>query len=202
MELDDSAVIWNRDDRDGRPLLVMLHGLLANERDLLPLAPALPEELAIASVRAPLPAAPGWAWFPPELTPELAQQVDDATDALVRWVGAQPGHRSIGILGFSQGGAIAVHALRRAPELADYVVSLSGFLPGVADDAALAARRPPLFVGYGLVDEVVPVDWSEMLVDWARPVTDLEVHAYPGMAHAVSGEELADAAAFIEARLR
>ncbi len=201
MELDPSAVIWNREDRAGRPLLVVLHGLGANETDLLPLATVLPAELAIASVRAPIAFPPGWAWFPPEQTPQLPAQMDDAADALVRWVATLSGHPSVGILGFSQGGAVAVHAMRRAPDLADYGVSLAGFLPGVADDAALAARRPPLFVGYGLADDVVPPAWSEMLVAWAEPVTALEAHAYPGLTHAVSEQELADVSAFIEARL-
>lgn len=204
MELDASAVIWNRDDRAGRPLLVLLHGLGADEHDLVPLMPSLPEELAIASVRAPFDYPPGAAWFAPEQTPELAREVDAATEALVRWVGAQvaqEAHPSVGILGFSQGGAIAVHTLRRAPQLADYAVSLAGFLPGVADDAELERRRTPLFVGYGLADDVVPPAWTEMLVAWATPLVDLETHYYPGLAHGIAVEELADAAAFIEARL-
>lgn len=201
MEIDPSAVIWNRDDREGRPLLLVLHGLGASEHDLLPLVPALPAELAIGSVRAPIAFPPGWSWFPPEETAELPAQVDDAADAVIRFIEAQPAHPSVGVLGFSQGGAIAVHVLRRRPEPLDYAVSLAGFLPGQADDAALAARRPPLFVGYGLADDVVPTAWNRMLVDWARPLTALEERTYPGLTHAVSDAELADVAAFVEARL-
>jgi phospholipase/carboxylesterase len=199
MDIDPSAVIWNRDDREGRPLLLVLHGLGASEHDLLPLVPALPAELAIGSVRAPIAFPPGWSWFPPEQTAELPQQVDDAADAVIRFVEAQPPHPTVGVLGFSQGGAIAVHVLRRRPELLDYAVSLAGFLPGAADDAALGARRPPLFAGYGLADEVVPPEWNTMLVDWARPLTALEERTYPGLPHAVSEQEIADAAAFIGA---
>lgn len=202
MELDASAVIWNRDDREGRPLLVILHGLGASENDFVPIFPLLPDELAIASVRAPIEFPPGAAWFRPEQTPELPREMDAAADALVRFVRGMPGHSSVGILGFSQGGAVAVHALRRAPDLADYAVSLAGFLPGTADDAALGRRRPPLFIGYGLADDVVPRAWTDMLVAWATPLTDLETHFYPGLAHAVSEQEIADAAAFIRAHLR
>jgi phospholipase/carboxylesterase len=199
MDLDPSAVIWNRDDREGRPLLLVLHGLGANEHDLLPLVPALPAELTVGSVRAPIAFPPGWSWFPPEQTAELPAQVDDAADAVIRFIEAQPAHPSVGILGFSQGGAIAVHVLRRRPDLLDYAVSLAGFLPGKADDAALGAIRPPLFVGYGLADEVVPREWNMMLLDWARSRTRLEERLYPGLSHAVSEQEVADAAAFIEA---
>jgi phospholipase/carboxylesterase len=201
MELDASAVIWNRDDREGRPLLVILHGLGASEHDFAPIFPMLPDDLAIASVRAPIDFPPGWAWFAPQAAPGLAREVEASTDALVRFIDAQSGHPSVGILGFSQGGAIAVHTLRRAPRLADYAVSLAGFLPGVADDTALGERRPPLFIGYGLVDDVVPRAWTDMLVEWATPLTQLETHLYPGLTHAVSEEEVADASAFIRAHL-
>ncbi|WP_284254337.1 alpha/beta hydrolase [Pseudolysinimonas kribbensis] len=201
MELDPSAVIWNRDDRAGRPLLVILHGLGASERDFVPIFPMLPDDLAIASVRAPIDFAPGAAWFQPQQSDALAREMDESTDALVRWVATQSGHPSVGILGFSQGGAIAVHTLRRAPELADYAVSLAGFLPGVADDTALGERRTPLFIGYGLADDVVPRAWTDMLVDWATPLTEVATHFYPGLTHAVSEEEIADASAFIRAHL-
>jgi phospholipase/carboxylesterase len=202
MELDPDAVVWSRDDREGRPLLVLLHGLGASEHDLLPLVPALPEELVVASVRAPLDAPPGAAWFPPEAGPRLAEQVDEATDALLRWIASHaPRQASVGVLGFSQGGAIAVHALRRDPAAIDYVVSLAGFLPGRVDDAELGRRRPPVFLGYGLADDVVPMAWTSMLVDWAEPLVRLETRFYPGLAHAVSDEELADASAFIRRQL-
>src|SRR5689334_7864650 len=180
MEIDASAVIWNREDRAGRPLLLILHGLGANERDFLPIVPMLPEGLAIGTVRAPTAYGPGWSWFPPEQTADLPAQVDDAADAVIRFVEAQPDPASVGLLGFSQGGAIAVHVLRRRPGLLDYAVSLAGFLPGTADDAALGAVRPPLFVGWGEADDVVPAAWNTMLVEWARPLTALEEHTYPG----------------------
>jgi phospholipase/carboxylesterase len=199
MEIDPSAVIWNRDDREGRPLLLVLHGLGANEHDLLPVVSMLPPDLAIGSVRAPIAFPPGWSWFPPEQTAELPAQVDDAADAVIRFIEAQPAPSSVGVLGFSQGGAIAVHVLRRRPELLDYAVSLAGFLPGQADDAALIPLRPPLFIGYGLADEVVPPEWHTMLADWARSFTRLEQRVYPGLSHAVSEQEIADASAFIEA---
>lgn len=198
MEIDASAVIWNRDDREGRPLLLILHGLGANEHDFLPIVPMLPEGLAIGSVRAPIAFPPGWSWFPPEQTAELPAQVDDAADAVIRFIEERPAPSSVGVLGFSQGGAITVHVLRRRPELLDYAVSLAGFLPGTGDDAALAARRPPLFVGWGESDDVVPAGWHTMLVDWARPLSALEERTYPGLMHAVSEQEIADAAAFIE----
>ena len=46
------------------PLLLLLHGVGANERDLLPLAPELDPRLQILSLRAPLTRGPNsYAWF-------------------------------------------------------------------------------------------------------------------------------------------
>ena len=60
------VVAWSKpeQERAGKPLLVLLHGYGANEQDLLSLVPGLPEEFAVASVRAPLAMGPGFTWFP------------------------------------------------------------------------------------------------------------------------------------------
>ena len=48
-----------------RPLVVLLHGWGADERDLAGLVPALPAEPVYASLRAPLPLpGGGFGWFP------------------------------------------------------------------------------------------------------------------------------------------
>ena len=59
-------MIWSASvaDRTGRPLLVLLHGYNSNEGDLFGLAPYLPLEPAIASLRAPIFTGYGNAWFP------------------------------------------------------------------------------------------------------------------------------------------
>ncbi|MEG1391933.1 MAG: hypothetical protein RSC50_03405, partial [Aurantimicrobium sp.] len=46
-----------------RPLLLMMHGYGSNEGDLFSLGQYMPEEFVIASLRAPLSAGPGFAWF-------------------------------------------------------------------------------------------------------------------------------------------
>ena len=45
------------------PLVVLLHGRGSHERDILALADHLPDGLAYAAVRAPLPESGGYAWF-------------------------------------------------------------------------------------------------------------------------------------------
>lgn len=209
MQLDTDAILWSapESERAGRPLLVLLHGLGSHEGDLVALAPQLPPEFVVAAVRAPLVEPPGWGWFPRSTDRPLAESVEpagDAADAFLSWLrAARADAPTIGLLGFSQGAMVSMLALRRDPDAADFAVLLAGgaFPRPEAGDAALAERRPPVFAGYGLADDVVPRAMFEHTAAWLPSHADAEVRAYPGLAHAVSEEQLGDVVAFLRARL-
>lgn len=207
VRVDDEAVLWSASaaDRAGRPLLLLLHGYNSNEGDLFGLTPYLPLEPAIASLRAPLYTGYGHAWFPlvaegAELSVEGA---DAATDAILDWLDrAAPGAAPIGLLGFSQGGAMALELLRRAPERFAFAVSLAGFaLPGERDgDERMSQLAPHVFWGRGTVDGVIPVASVARTQAWLPAHSTLDERIYEGVGHSVSDRELADVAAFIRAR--
>jgi phospholipase/carboxylesterase len=206
--LDPGAVVWNRppEDRSGRPLLVLLHGFGGHEHDLTPFAGRLPCEYAIASVRAPVPKPPGWAWFPRAprrsgLT--FSEAVDLAADALLGWL-ADIAAPSVDLVGFSQGASLAVHAMRRDPAAVRAVVALAGFLaPGrQAGDAELRARPHPVFFGHGGRDDVIGPADADRLEAWLRRHSRLEAHRYPELHHWVSAEQFDDAAGFLQQVLR
>jgi phospholipase/carboxylesterase len=207
VQLDDDAVLWSASaaDREGRPLLVLLHGYNSNEGDLFGLAPYLPLEPAIASLRAPGFTGYGYAWFPllaegAELSLEGA---DAATDAILDWLDrAAPDAGSVGLLGFSQGGAMALELLRRAPERFAFAVSLAGFaLPGERDgDERMSRLAPHVFWGRGTADGVIPAASVARTQSWLPEHATLDERIYEGIGHSVSDRELADVAAFIRAR--
>ena len=132
--IDESAIIWSAPaaERADRPLLVLLHGYGSHEGDLFGLAPHLPLQPVIASVRAPLSASPGYAWYPLDAATleSRSEGADAAARGLLQWLdGVQA--TSVGLLGFSQGGAMSIQLLRHAPERFAFAVSLAGFvLPG------------------------------------------------------------------------
>ena len=204
--IDADIVQWTRPaaERAGTPLLVALHGVGSNERYLLGLAPALPAAWTVASLRAPMPWGPGWSWYPlgtpgsPALEP-----VDEAVAGVLDWIDSVAAeHPRIGLLGFSQGGSMALQLLRARPGAFAFAVSLSGFVvPGVADsrDEAVAAVRPRVFLGHGDLDPVIPPEATARTQAWAAAHTDLTDRSYAGLPHAVSAEELADVAAFVDA---
>jgi phospholipase/carboxylesterase len=209
LRLNPDAVVWNRtaEDRRGRPLLVLVHGFGGHEHDFEPFIPQLPDEYAVASVRAPLSHNQGWAWYPgdPRASGTTFSAVANAAaDALLDWVRGQSGHPAVDLLGFSQGGSVAVHALRRDPAAIRAVVSLAGFrAPGrQAGDAQLRARAHAAFFGHGALDDVIPAADAERLESWLRTHTALESHRYPGLDHWMSEEQLADVSAFLARVLR
>jgi len=193
-------VLWSapEDERDGRPLLVLLHGHGMDERMGLDRYGRLPPELVLASVRGPMQVRSGYGWFPLDASLRL-EQVDQAAHAVLGWVEAQQRHPSVGVLGFSQGSSIGLQCMRLAPELFAYGVVLSGFavpttLPG---DAVLARRRPPVFSGRGDADALVPAPLVGLTDSWLAIHTDLTSRTYPGLGHDVSPAEVEDLAAFL-----
>lgn len=208
--LDADAVLWSADPQAlaGRHLLLLLHGYGADEHDLYPLRAYLPERFAVASLAAPLAPpwpAPGRSWYPIDgLDGRDPSHVTRAAEAVIAWVGVHAaGAASIGLLGFSQGGAVSLQAMRLDPPRFAYAVNLSGYVtPGeLPRDAELAELRPPVFWGRGTNDDVIPGFLVEHTTQWLPDRVDLSGRVYQGLTHSVSEAELADVRTFLEKRL-
>lgn len=208
-DLDAGAVVWSHPegDRDGRPLLVLLHGYGSHEQDLFGLVPFLPDAFTFAAVRAPLSPpfpTPGWSWFPIEgLYERDSETTTRAAERFLAWVDALGHDGPIGLLGFSQGAVIATQALRLRPDGFAFAVTLAGYAdPGILPtDAALKELRPPVFWGRGARDEVIPAPLVEHTVAWLPEHVELSGRVYAGLAHSVSQDELDDVVAFLGKRL-
>ncbi|MCU1412543.1 MAG: esterase [Rhodoglobus sp.] len=186
-------------ERAGRPFLLALHGHNGDEHQLAVSAELLPPELVIVTPRAPFLESGGWSWF------ELAERGrDDAAaiaDELFDWLDRQEGYSSYGVLGLSQGAAMAMELMRLRPRRFDYVIQLSGFAIDTSPDAELALVRPPMFSAHGDLDTVIP---QERVLDtgrWLAAHTTLTEKRYPNLGHEVTEEEILDAGEFIRYRL-
>ena len=127
----------------------------------------------------------------------------DAAARLVGWLDMVAPDATVGLLGFSQGAAVALQAMRLHPERFAFAVNLSGYatpgdLPG---DSALAERRPPVFWGRGTRDDVIPQFLVDHTVAWLPEHADLSGRVYTGLTHSVSEQELDDVRVFLEKRL-
>jgi phospholipase/carboxylesterase len=200
----EDQVLWSapQDRREGRPLLVLLHGHGMDEHMGADVRHRLPPDLVLASIRGPLRVRSGYGWFPLDTSLRL-DQIDSAAHAVLRWVQGQTRHPSVGVLGFSQGSSIGLQCMRLDPELFDYGVVLSGFavplpLPG---DGELARRRPPVFSGRGDADPLIPTPLVAETGRWLAAHTTLTARVYPGLGHGLAPAEIDDLAAFLAARL-
>ena len=152
--------------------LVLLHGWGADAEDLLPLGEGLaatakvPAECIGLQAPEPHPSGQGRQWY--GLFPSDWQAVPSATQQLRQRIEkldleAIPLSKTV-LIGFSQGGAMALHVGCNLP-LAG-VISCSGY-PHPEWNPPLA--RPPVLLLHGRNDEVVPVAAADRLLELLRP---------------------------------
>jgi len=203
--IDADATRWAPVERGGLPLLVLLHGYGSDENDLFGLLPLLPDGIAIASVAAPLTPpwpAPGRSWYPIEgLEGRSADATTAAARALLRWLDAAAADvPKIALLGFSQGAAVSLQAMRLDADRFSSIVALSGYAtPGeLPDDDGLRTSRPRVFWGRGTHDDVIPQALIDHTAQWLPDHSELTGRVYPGLTHSVSEDELQDVRVFLE----
>ena len=188
-----------------RPLLLLLHGRGSNERDLFGLVPHLPSNAVVVSLRGTIELGPdAYQWFRPKIlgVPEPAPATA-AAEAILEWLDELPRSPRTWVLGFSQGGAMALQLMRLAPDRFDRYVNLSGFsMPGELPlDDELLELRPPVFWGRDPHEDVIPQVAIDRTEQWLPQRSRLVTREYEGIGHAVSGEELAEVSAFLEGDL-
>lgn len=156
---------------NGNPILLLLHGRGADEKDLLGLAPYLDERLHIVSARAPFPFqwGPGFAWYDIEEVgkpdkskfPTSREMIVDLIDALQKeYEGARDGTF---LLGFSMGAVMAFAVALAYPEKIRGVIAHSGYI-AEGDNTNYkweGAKNVEFFVAHGASDPVIPVQFGK-----------------------------------------
>ncbi len=186
-------------------LLLLVHGLGADERDLAGVVPYLDPDARFLTVlpQGPYQAPPGYAWFSfgagDNGFPESLAALDELVDAACAEYGLA--RNQAVIAGFSQGAGMAL-ALGYGPSASVRpagVLAMSGFQPRGVDLAAdEGVTYPAALVQHGRLDPVVPPVRgnlvAELLAERGVPTVFRE---YP-MQHELTLESLADARAWLE----
>lgn len=202
--------------------IVWLHGLGADGHDFEPIVPELVarEWPALRFVFPHAPVRPVTinngmamrAWYDIKGA-DIAQRQDEPgvresvgqVNALIAREAERgvPASRVL-LVGFSQGGAIALSAgVRHAQALAG-IVGLSTYLPIAEKTSAErhdANAKVPIFMAHGSHDPIVPQPLGTLSRDHLRSLGyTVDWHTYP-MAHQVCAEEIADLRQWLTARL-
>jgi len=191
--------------------VIWLHGLGADGNDFAPIVPEL--RLPKAGIRFVFPHAPvrpvtinaGMrmrAWY--DIADGANRREDErgvrASQVLIEALIAREKERGtkagrLVLAGFSQGGAIALHAGLRHPGRIAGIMALSAYVPvgeKLSAERSTANRDVPIFMGHGSDDPIIPLVRAEqsrnLLKSLGYPV---EWHEY-GMPHSVCPEELTD----------
>jgi phospholipase/carboxylesterase len=158
--LDEDAIVWShpRDRRAGRPLVVFMHGFYGHESDWSAWFPELPAGTVGVSLRGPTPVGERWAWVnfdQPRMTlSRTVSGLSAAARGVRAWIERQDAER-IALVGWSQGGAMAVHLMRQQPARFVSAAVVAGFVADVRPHAGVRARRPPVWYGVGGRDDVI-----------------------------------------------
>lgn len=195
-----------------RQLIVLCHGVGADGRDLIDLAPtwsrALPDALFVAP-DAPAPydqADMGRQWFSlQDRTPAAMDQgARHAAPVLLAYIDAELARAglppdAVAIMGFSQGAMMALHAgLRRRPPPRG-ILAYSGALMDGPGLAAECNGHPPVLLVHGEADEVVPFARAgaaeSALARLGMPVQTLWC---PGLGHGIDEAGLSTGALFLQ----
>jgi phospholipase/carboxylesterase len=183
--------------KDARAVAVMLHGRGATAQDILSLTDELGQDVAYLA-----PQAPGYSWYPKSFLAPLEQNEPFlsrslATIAVVLSDLAGQGIASdqVMLLGFSQGGCLALEFVARRARRYGGVVGLSAGLigpPGLARNYQGALRSTPIFIGCSDIDPHIPLDRvhesCRVLTAIGAVVTE---RIYPGMGHMINQDEIA-----------
>ena len=201
--LDEDALVHSA-AAERRPIVLLLHGLGSHERDLTGLVPYLPQDVDYVSARGIYRYGPGFAWFEMPVDPQHPEMIDPAAEAVEAWIAAQRsgGAAVVGAIGFSQGGLLALHLLRRDPHGLDFVVNLSGrpFPAPMPGDEALAAVKPPVLWGHGGLDPLFGGEIEAEVREYLSAHTRLQEERRPELGHAVDEVELQAIADFLRQR--
>ena len=180
-----------------RAAMILLHGRGATAEDILTIAGEV-QQRGWAYIA---PQAAGNAWYPNPFTaplesnePYLSAALDAVSKVFAQATQTVPAERVI-LLGFSQGGCLALEWAARHARRFGGVVGLSAGLigpDGTPRDYPGTLDGTPVFLGCSDTDPYIAKSRVEDAADVFRRVgAEVMLCFYPGMPHLVSSDEIA-----------
>lgn len=196
-------------------IVLLLHGLGSNGRDLISLAPhwdeALPDTLFI-SPDAPFPCdmvPPGYMdsyqWFSlQDRDPyKILQGVQAAAPLLDQFIGGVLAEHNLpasrlALAGFSQGTMMSLYVGPHYKERLAGVLGYSGALVWPGDTDFTKLQKLPVRLIHGEADDVVPVGAYHMAREALMAAGfDVSGHTSPGLPHSIDGQGIESGGQFL-----
>jgi phospholipase/carboxylesterase len=194
------------------PVIILLHGYGSSEADLFELRSAFPKNYLVVSARAPLTLEDGaYQWYrgantdgqrdgnAEDLKDSIAK-VKNFISEIVEKYHADPA--KVYLMGFSQGAVMSYEVGLTSPELLTGIGVFSGAIfpslkPRIKSSPAL--QKLQIFIGHGTADDRIKYSSATNADAYLRSLhLTPSFHSYPGMAHHISQEELADVNRWLE----
>ena len=177
---------------------VMLHGRGASAESML----SLVDLLAQGEIAYLAPQAPGATWYPYSFLepiarnePALSQALATVDGVLAHLSGHGLAPDRVVLLGFSQGGCLALEFAARNARRYGGVVGLSAGLigpPGTPRNYPGTLAGTPAFVGCSDADFHIPLARVHESTDVLRRLGgDVTERIYPGLGHTINDDEIA-----------
>jgi phospholipase/carboxylesterase len=200
----------------GAPVIIILHGLGTNADDMASLC----EQLKIPHCRFVLPDAPlhlkgypegAYAWydFQAHHREEIVKSREYLFKVMDRFsndpnlrpaAGAEKKPTPIILMGFSQGGVMAMEAGLNYKGKVAGIVSMSGYMPDPWATLTKAETpfETPILLVHGSQDDVVPVDGSRHAAESLRETgySSITLKEFP-MGHTITEESLGEVSKFL-----
>jgi phospholipase/carboxylesterase len=162
------------------------------------LAQDLPDGVAVACPRGPVPEGSGAAWWQMHaIGYPVASSLAATRGLLLRWLDEELADVDVALLGFSDGAVTAADLLLARPHRFRAAVLIGGALPWSTGPPTEPGRLRgvPVQLSWGEHEDVVPVDLLERSARWLTEESgaDARVDVEPGLAHFVDTAQVARA---------
>ncbi len=183
------------------PIIILLHSYGSDEQDMFGLKNTFPPNYLIVSARAPYPiSGAGFQWF--DLHKADAQsEINSSSAQIVKFIAEvvtkyKADSRQVYLMGFSQGAMMSLQVGLKNPDKVKGVGILSGRLfPALKNEIKVtpALKNLKIFIGHGTADERIKFQEGKDAVEYLQSIgLKPDFHAYSGMKHAISNDELKD----------
>ena len=188
------------------PVVILLHGVGSNEKDLFNLAPSFPDNFLIISARGPLTIGPDrFGWFHVDFSsgkPVIKfNEQEESRKLIAKFIGEMKAKyhfddKNVYLGGFSQGGIMSYSVALTNPGLVKGIAVMSGrLLPEIKPLVPASDRHKDLsiFISHGTEDNVLNIDFAREAKSWlvSEHFTP-NYHEYAGAGHQITQPMLQD----------